>query len=280
MGSVGTISPFFKCWDTKKYRPLRIAVFVAMAFSSAVPVLHLFQINGLAESCAFFKTAGVSVLMYILGVFICKSPSYRAGPRFSLSMTNLTCPLISHLDAKRFPEKMYPGRFDFAGMTSHAIWHIFVCFGIYVSVIDPHSQALDECTHLLSFSSSTTWHPSNSIKTVTLTAVTCPIDLIYPQTTYPCHRRRCESNSSSSPLILLCSTFITTTPSSSGAATSVHIVRCPLDSLLVYHSRLASASASSLLIPIKNNLLIICILRSSLCLDALLSHISQIGIAY
>ncbi|CAO3576269.1 unnamed protein product [Absidia cylindrospora] len=104
MGSVGTISPFFKCWDTKKYRPLRIAVFVAMAVSSAVPVLHLFRLNGFAASFKFFEMASVSVLMYICGVFIY---------------------------AKRFPEKMYPGRFDFAGMTSHAIWHIFVVFGIY-----------------------------------------------------------------------------------------------------------------------------------------------------
>ncbi|CAO3587695.1 unnamed protein product [Absidia cylindrospora] len=111
MGSVGTISPFFKCWDTKKYRPLRIAVFVAMAFSSAVPVLHLFLLNGFSSSFVFFKMAGVSVLMYIFGVFIY---------------------------AKRFPEKMYPGRFDFAGMTSHAIWHIFVVFGIYFHYLASH----------------------------------------------------------------------------------------------------------------------------------------------
>ncbi|ORZ16862.1 hemolysin-III related-domain-containing protein [Absidia repens] len=111
MGSVGTISPFFKCWDTKKYRPLRIAVFLAMAFSSAVPVLHLFFLNGFSASFIFFKTAGVSVLMYIFGVFIY---------------------------ANRFPEKMYPGRFDFAGMTSHAIWHIFVVFGIYFHYLASH----------------------------------------------------------------------------------------------------------------------------------------------
>ncbi|KAI8098569.1 hemolysin-III related-domain-containing protein [Halteromyces radiatus] len=104
MGSVGTISPFFKCWDTKKYRPLRIAVFVAMAVSSAVPVIHLIRLNGLSASIEFFQMATISVLMYSMGVFIY---------------------------AKRFPEKMYPGRFDFAGMTSHAIWHVFVCFGIY-----------------------------------------------------------------------------------------------------------------------------------------------------
>ncbi|CAO3625435.1 unnamed protein product [Cunninghamella blakesleeana] len=111
IGSVGTISPFFKCWDTKKYRPLRIAVFLAMGFSSAVPVFHLIFIKGLAASLEFFEMAAVSVLMYILGVFIY---------------------------ANRFPEKMFPGRFDFAGMTSHAIWHIFVCFGIYFHYLASH----------------------------------------------------------------------------------------------------------------------------------------------
>lgn len=37
------------------------------------------------------------------------------------------------IDANRFPEKFYPGRFDLAGLTSHAIWHVFVCLGIFVS---------------------------------------------------------------------------------------------------------------------------------------------------
>ncbi|ORX45711.1 HlyIII-domain-containing protein [Hesseltinella vesiculosa] len=104
MGCVGTISPFFKCWDTKEYRPLRIAVFLTMGFSSAVPVFHLLFTHGLSASKEFFQMATVSVMMYITGVFIY---------------------------AHRFPEKMFPGRFDFAGMTSHAIWHVFVCFGIY-----------------------------------------------------------------------------------------------------------------------------------------------------
>ena len=36
-------------------------------------------------------------------------------------------------DANRWPEKKFPGKFDYLGMTSHAIWHVFVCFGIYVS---------------------------------------------------------------------------------------------------------------------------------------------------
>lgn len=73
LGSVGMFAPFLKRWDTKQYRPLRIAVFVSMAVSSAVPVIHLFCLNGFKSSCEFFDLAGLSVLMYILGVVVCKS---------------------------------------------------------------------------------------------------------------------------------------------------------------------------------------------------------------
>ncbi|KAG0738821.1 hypothetical protein G6F62_008790 [Rhizopus arrhizus] len=104
LGSIGMFAPFLKRWDTKQYRPLRIAVFVSMAVSSAVPVIHLFCLNGFKSSCEFFDLAGLSVLMYILGVVVY---------------------------ANRFPERMYPGEFDSIGLTSHAIWHVFVCFGIF-----------------------------------------------------------------------------------------------------------------------------------------------------
>lgn len=73
LGSIGMFAPFLKRWDTKQYRPLRIAVFVSMAVSSAVPVIHLFCLNGFKSSCEFFDLAGLSVLMYILGVVVCKS---------------------------------------------------------------------------------------------------------------------------------------------------------------------------------------------------------------
>ncbi|KAG1144425.1 hypothetical protein G6F37_007139 [Rhizopus arrhizus] len=104
IGSIGIFAPFLKRWDTKEYRPLRIAVFVSMAVSSAIPVLHLIFLNGFKSTWNFFDLAAVSVLMYILGVVVY---------------------------ANRFPEKMYPGSFDFIGLTSHAIWHVFVCFGIF-----------------------------------------------------------------------------------------------------------------------------------------------------
>ncbi|KAI8384922.1 hemolysin-III related-domain-containing protein [Radiomyces spectabilis] len=104
LGTVGTITPFFKFWDTPRYRPLRIGVFLAMGFSSLVPVLHLVSSKGFMPTVLFLKPALVSCAMYILGVIFY---------------------------ANRFPERAFPGRFDFAGMTSHAIWHVFVCFGIF-----------------------------------------------------------------------------------------------------------------------------------------------------
>ncbi|KAI8340375.1 hemolysin-III related-domain-containing protein [Choanephora cucurbitarum] len=104
VGSVGLFAPFLDKWDTKALRPLRIAVFISMAVSSAVPVFHLAYLNGLRATWQFFELAGVSVIMYVLGVIVY---------------------------ANRFPERFYPGKFDFAGLTSHAIWHVFVCLGIF-----------------------------------------------------------------------------------------------------------------------------------------------------
>ncbi|KAI8992436.1 hemolysin-III related-domain-containing protein [Pilobolus umbonatus] len=104
IGSVGVFAPFLRKWDTKDYRPLRIAVFVSMAVSSAVPFVHLVVLNGAQATWEFFEMAGVGALMYTFGVIVY---------------------------ANRFPEKFYPGKFDALGLTSHAIWHIFVCLGIF-----------------------------------------------------------------------------------------------------------------------------------------------------
>lgn len=106
IGSIGIILPFFKFFDTKRYRPLRIGLFVAMAVSSIIPLLHLSSVKGFLHTLSFLKPALISCAMYTCGVIIY---------------------------GKRFPEKFFPGKFDAAGMTSHAIWHIFVCLGIFVS---------------------------------------------------------------------------------------------------------------------------------------------------
>jgi adiponectin receptor len=106
IGTIGTVLPFFPFFDTKRYRPLRIGLFVTMGFSSIVPLLHLISMKGFLETVWFLKPALYGGLMYCAGVTVY---------------------------AKRFPEKFFPGRFDSTGMTSHAIWHMFVCLGIFVS---------------------------------------------------------------------------------------------------------------------------------------------------
>lgn len=108
IGSIGVILPFFRFFDTKRYRPLRIGLFVAMAFSSIVPLLHMATIKGLSDTLVFLKPALLGASMYVCGVTVY---------------------------AKRFPEKFFPGKFDAAGMTSHAIWHVFVCLGIFFHYI-------------------------------------------------------------------------------------------------------------------------------------------------
>lgn len=75
VGSAGVIMPFFKLWDTKEYRWLRITVFLSMAFSSGVPVLHLVTKNGFFSTMSFFQEAAISVAMYLLGVVVCKCSS-------------------------------------------------------------------------------------------------------------------------------------------------------------------------------------------------------------
>ncbi|KAI7902826.1 hemolysin-III related-domain-containing protein [Cokeromyces recurvatus] len=104
IGAIGVLAPFLKRWDTKEFRPFRIVVFVSMAVSSALPVFHLVYLNGFMRTWYFFELAAISVAMYSLGVIVY---------------------------ANRFPEKFYPGKFDLAGLTSHAIWHMFVCLGIF-----------------------------------------------------------------------------------------------------------------------------------------------------
>lgn len=107
LGFIGIILPFFRFFDTKRYRPLRIFLFVAMAVSSIIPLLHLASVKGVIPTLGFLKLALLGALMYVFGVIIY---------------------------GQRFPEKFFPGRFDHTGMTSHAIWHVFVCLGIFVSL--------------------------------------------------------------------------------------------------------------------------------------------------
>lgn len=72
VSSFGFVLPFFKVWDTKEFRPIRITFFLSLAFSSIVPVLHLVWLHGIAKTYQFMEPAAISVGMYLLGVLFCK----------------------------------------------------------------------------------------------------------------------------------------------------------------------------------------------------------------
>lgn len=72
VSSFGFVLPFFKVWDTKEFRPIRITFFLSLAFSSIVPVLHLVWLHGISKTYEFMEPAAISVGMYLLGVLFCK----------------------------------------------------------------------------------------------------------------------------------------------------------------------------------------------------------------
>ncbi|RUS23678.1 hemolysin-III related-domain-containing protein [Jimgerdemannia flammicorona] len=126
-GLAGLVLPFFQWWDTPRCRPLRIAVFLTMGMSGSLPLVHLVITHGFFATGTFVGPMITSVVMYLTGVAICDFDHMSAH---TLTVSSLHSS-HSHTDANRFPEKMFPGRFDWAGMTSHAIWHVFVCLGIF-----------------------------------------------------------------------------------------------------------------------------------------------------
>jgi predicted membrane channel-forming protein YqfA (hemolysin III family) len=66
---------------------VRIGVFLLMAFSSAVPVVHITFLNGAANTWEFMKPVWYSVAMYILGVAICK---FGAQPNVRYDLIPMT----------------------------------------------------------------------------------------------------------------------------------------------------------------------------------------------
>ncbi|KAL1925439.1 uncharacterized protein VTP21DRAFT_322 [Calcarisporiella thermophila] len=105
LGMSTLVFPFFKFFDTHKYRPFRIFLFISLAgLGGLVPLAHMASIRGWAPTFQFLAPLLWSVIAYIVGVIF-----------------------YGH----RFPEKFWPGLFDYPGLTSHAIWHVFVMLGIF-----------------------------------------------------------------------------------------------------------------------------------------------------
>ncbi|KAJ3067089.1 hypothetical protein HDU98_009694 [Podochytrium sp. JEL0797] len=100
---VGVIGPNFNFWPTPEFRPIRSMLYILSATISGSPVFHYAYIHGysalpLARDNIALPMMCLSNCMYLIGV--------------AIYMT-------------RFPESVWPGRFDIWG-ASHQVWHLCV----------------------------------------------------------------------------------------------------------------------------------------------------------
>ncbi|KAK9385922.1 hemolysin-III related-domain-containing protein [Lipomyces mesembrius] len=103
-GIVGVVMAWHPAFDEPENRWLRITLFVSLALSGALGLVHLSFTRGIISTLMFFFPIAKSLLCYIAGVVV------------------YGC---------LFPEKYFPGTiFDWIGM-SHNIWHLAVVGGIY-----------------------------------------------------------------------------------------------------------------------------------------------------
>jgi adiponectin receptor len=95
-------------FDNVKFRKWRTGMYVIVGLSCGVPGIH----------CQFFSSPGefgyTNLYLWALGGFF-----------FVLG---------AYIYFIRFPEKKYPGKFDYFGQ-SHNIWHLFVFLGAFTHFI-------------------------------------------------------------------------------------------------------------------------------------------------
>ncbi|KAK9723072.1 inc metabolism membrane protein [Basidiobolus ranarum] len=103
LGVTGVIIPWFRWFDEKDYRIVRIMIFLLMGATGIVPFIHLVMLNGWADTSIFIYKFGQSLSFYALGTY---------------------------LYANHYPERLLPGVFDIWGH-SHQVWHLCVMGGIY-----------------------------------------------------------------------------------------------------------------------------------------------------
>ncbi|KAJ1880231.1 hypothetical protein LPJ57_002374 [Coemansia sp. RSA 486] len=85
---------------TSEYRPLRAATFVALGLSGIVPAIHASWLFGWEYT---LNAVQVPYMLMMGGTYIVGAVIYSA----------------------RFPERLWPGKFDY-WLHSHQIFHIFV----------------------------------------------------------------------------------------------------------------------------------------------------------
>ncbi|KAK9456917.1 hemolysin-III related-domain-containing protein [Dipodascopsis uninucleata] len=109
-GIVGIILAWHPAFDKPQNRWLRISFFVSLALSGVLSLVHLSFTKGIINTLSFYFPITKSLLCYLAGVVF-----------------------YGFL----FPERCFPGFFDWIGM-SHNIWHIAVLAGIYYHYTATH----------------------------------------------------------------------------------------------------------------------------------------------
>ncbi|KAJ2881459.1 hypothetical protein FB639_002610 [Coemansia asiatica] len=126
LGSITAYMVVAPKFATSEYRPLRAATFVALGLSGIVPAIHSTQLFGWEYTLNAVQMPYMLMMggTYIAGAFI-----YSA----------------------RFPERLWPGKFDY-WLHSHQIFHVFVVIAAvfhYIGVSNAlrwtHTAGLDLC---------------------------------------------------------------------------------------------------------------------------------------
>ena len=113
LGGAAIVLPFLQQFNDARFYGLRMMMYVLVVASGVIPTVHCLVIMPFSGATPMFRGIGLIFLFYGVGVIFYVT---------------------------QFPEKWYPGRFDYWGH-SHQIWHVFVllaavihfytCLGLY-----------------------------------------------------------------------------------------------------------------------------------------------------
>jgi len=111
-----------------KYRSMRTLVFVATGMSVVAPLIHGTSIFGLD---LMNKKAFSYTLVAKIGCLLPGTALYAVSSPFSNARQNLI--LIQTIRKTRFPESVWPGKFDMC--SSHSFMHILVVCAASIQMI-------------------------------------------------------------------------------------------------------------------------------------------------
>jgi len=114
LGMLGLIFSFLPFFSTPQYTAYRTCVFLALGWSTLMPLPHMLYIHGPWKVWHIARWELLVGLIYSVGAVIY---------------------------AKRIPERWSPGKYDFSFMSSHSVWHMctvagalvqmYACFRVY-----------------------------------------------------------------------------------------------------------------------------------------------------